>query len=178
MGSAGIEHRSARPPMASGVSLLGALVALAFGVRIAAAMSRTTFGRCVLEGSCDGLLDAALGSPGPTLLAFVVVAASSVPLVLWLRSARSNAQRFAELSDLTRKVVGYFTAAFAVIVGSFLALEVTAWWSISASLAIWMLGFAIVSVSFRGVRQAQVIYVLAVLGFPVLLLWLLDAPVV
>ena len=177
MGRADIERGSARRPLASGASLLVSLLALAFGVRIAASIARTTLGRCVLEGSCDGLVGAVLSRPGPTVLGLVVIGASSAPLVLWIQRARGNAQYVAELSDLARKAVGTFSAALAVIIGTLFALEITARWLLSVSVALWMLGFAIITVSFRGDRRAQVLYVLAVLGFPVLMAWLLNAPV-
>lgn len=158
--------------------MLGSLISLAFGVRIAAAIARTTLGRCVLEGRCDGIVDAALRSPGTTLLGLAIVVISGVPLFLWLRDARGSAKHIVELSDVARKVAGYFAAAFAVGIGTMLVLEGTAWWSVSAAIALWVIGFVVVTVSFRGDRRAQVLYVLAVIGFPVLMTWLIEAPVV
>ena len=168
---------SRRPPSGL-VGLLGSLIALAFGVRIAAAITRTSLGRCVLEGRCDGIVDAALRSPGTTLLGLAIVAISGVPIFLWLRDARGSAERIAGLSDLVRKVAGYFAAAFAVGIGTMLVLEATAWWSVSLAIALWVIGFVVVTVSFRGDRRAQIFYVIAVIGFPVLMTWLLEAPVV
>lgn len=161
-----------------GVGLLGSLFALAFGVRVSAAIARTTLGRCVLAGRCDGIIDAALQSPGTTLLGLTVIAVSGIPLFLWLRDARGSAQHVAELSDLTRKAIGYFGAGFAVLAGTFLFLEGTAWWAVSAGIALWIIGYVVVMVSFRGARRAQALYVLAVIGFPVLMSLLLAAPVV
>lgn len=149
------QRETSRRSVPSGVGLLGAVIALAVGARIAT-----------------------LAASGSTLLGLVVIVASSIPLVLWLRSARTSAQRIAELSDLARKVVGYFVAGLAVAIGTVLVLEPTAWWSVSAAIAIWILGFGIITASFRSDRRAQTLYVLAVLGFPVLMVWLLDAPVV
>lgn len=172
------ESEFSRRRFSGGVGLLGALVALGFGVRIAAAIARTTLGRCVLEGRCDGIVDAALRSPGTTLVGLAVIAASAIPLFLWLRDARGSSQHMAELSDLARKVAGYFGAALAVFAGTMLVLEGTAWWAVSASIALWIIGYVVVTVSFRGDRRAQALYVLAVIGFPILIAALLTVPVV
>ncbi len=172
-----VESGSRKRPLIGGVSLVMSLVVLALGVRIAAAIARTAGGKCGNRGSCGSLLEVVRASPGSALLVLTVIGASSVPLVFWLRGARSNAQRLTELSDLTRKLVGYFVAGFAVFLGTLFVLESTAWWSVTASIAVWILGFAVVTVSFRGDRRTQVLYVIAVLGFPVLMAWLLEAPV-
>jgi hypothetical protein len=84
------ERGSAGPPHTSGVSLVIPLITLAFGVRIAAAIARTTWGRCLMGGGCEGLLDAVLASPGSATLGLLVVGVTSIPLVVWLRSARSQ----------------------------------------------------------------------------------------
>jgi len=172
-----VEPGSTKRPLIGGVSLVMSLVVLALGVRIAAAIARTAGGQCGNGGSCESSLEVVRASPGSALLVLTVIGVSSVPLVFWLRGARSNAQRLVELSDITRKLVGYFVAGFAVFLGTLFVLEPTAWWSITASIAVWILGFAVVTVSFRGDRRAQVLYVIAVLGFPVLMAWLLEAPV-
>ena len=178
MDRAQTESSFSRRSPSGAVGLVGSLIALAFGVRIAAAIARTTVGRCVLEGRCDGIVEAALRSPATTLLGLSIIAVSSLPLFLWLRAARGSAKHIAEFSDLARKVAGYFGAAFAVGIGTMLVLEGTAWWSISVAIALWIIGFVVVTVSFRGDRRAQVLYVLAVICFPVLMTWLLEAPVV
>lgn len=172
------DQESARRSFPSGIRLVGALVVLAFGVRVAGAVARTTLGRCLLEARCDGSVEAALASPGVTLLGLTIIALASVPLVFWLRGAGSCAQKFSELSRLATMVLGYLASALAVVFGSQLVVEGSAWWSVSGGIILWIVGFIIVTVSFSGNRRAQALYVLAVIAFPLLMSWLLSVPTV
>ena len=72
---------------------------------------------CVLEGRCDGIVEAALRSSGTTLLGLSIVVMSGIPLLLRLLTVRGSSKRSAELSELARKVLGYFAAGLAVIFG-------------------------------------------------------------
>ena len=180
MNEAHTKQDSVIPMPSSSVSLLGAVIVLAIGVRVAAAISRTqtSWARCLRHGDCDALIGATLASPGPAIASLLVVTASSVPLILWLRSARNNTERVAEVFGLLSKAAGYFAAGILVLMGTLLVLQPTRSWSISVGVAAWIVGFAIVSRVFRGSRWAQILYVMAVISLPLLISWLDSAAVV
>ena len=121
------------------------------------------------DGSCDGLVDAALSHPGNALLSASIVGASAVPLALWSRRARRDAAWLDEVSDVVRKIVGYFTAGFAVMIGTFVVLGTDAWWTLAVSVGLWIAGFAVVTVAFRGSRLARTLYVVGLILFPMLI---------